>query len=224
MRSESRTVERDAAAEIAVQLREAGYKVQLEPRQADLPFDLEGYRPDLVATRENGGLIVEIKSAESRAAVDAYTRVATIVSQNPGWRFLLVPADRLREQSFISLIGLASEAQTRKRAEAAHELLRAGMHSPALITAWSGIEGLLRRRAEERAVPVSALSTRVLVKQLYSQGLLSQRQYRDLESLQRYRNAVVHGLNDEGVAEAAARVVGLFDELLDESAGRLAAS
>jgi hypothetical protein len=53
----------DKTHEIASKLESKGYRVLIEPRSQQLPFDLDGYEPDLIAfdEREEGGLIVEIK-------------------------------------------------------------------------------------------------------------------------------------------------------------------
>jgi hypothetical protein len=218
------SIEREATSEVAFQLKQAGYDVRVEPGSKDLPFDLRGYQPDLVGRKGDGGVIIEVKASEARSSIDTYAEVAHIVQQHPGWRFVLVPADRLRQQSFFELVGLASMEQIEKRAKAARELLASGMHAPAFITAWSGIEGLLRRRAEEQAVPAIALSTGSLIKQLYSHGLLSLPQFRELEALLKLRAAVVHGLSDEGVVEASANVVRLFDEIRGDVTPKVKAS
>jgi hypothetical protein len=210
----SQVLEAETLAEIAAQLKEAGFDVYIQPAQGRLPFDLGGYSPDLVAQRDDGGLIIEVKGTESRSAVDQYVDVARSVRTHPGWRFILVPADRLRQFRLFDLIGLPSVEQLAQRAANAHQLLAAGMHAPAFITAWSGVEGACRLLAEVNGVPAVALSPRALFKQIYSQGLLSLHEAKALEAMEPIRNAVVHGFNEPTVADAAGRVTGLFDEIL----------
>ncbi len=47
---------------IAKKLSNEGYDVIIPNSPSDLPFDLEGYCPDLIATKNNQGLIIEIKN------------------------------------------------------------------------------------------------------------------------------------------------------------------
>ena len=216
MSSAARVLESEAVTEVAFQMREAGYDVIIEPRPEDLPFDLAGYRPDIVGRKGDGGVIVEVKVSESRAVVDAYMETADLVKGHPGWRFLLVPANQLRQQTFGEIIGLSSVDQLQRRADAARELLKNGSLAAAFITAWSGVEGVLRRLAVDKAQPASALPTSSLIKQLYSLGVLSRERMQALSELQPIRNSLVHGFSEEGAASSASRVIGILEDLLRE--------
>lgn len=199
---------------IAAQLRDGGFEVHVEPERAQLPFDLGSYRPDLIATRDDGGLIVEIKRREQRLSIDRYVEVAALVRRHPGWRFLLIPTDRLKETGLAALLVLPSRSELIQRQNAAAMLLESRLYVPAFLTAWAGVESYLRLLAEEFAVPIGSLSPVALVKHLYSHGLLSVEQFNLLQALLPVRNRVVHGLDDPSLPESAPRVVGLLASLL----------
>jgi hypothetical protein len=214
MTSSWRNSEHQWEEKVERQLRELGYEVIIEPRREHLPFDLAGYRPDLLATRGDGGLIIELKSSEKRTVVDTYVEVAALVKQHPGWRFLLVPVERLEEGGIVGAMHVSTWDQLAERVRAARLLLEGGQVESAFLIAWSGLEGALRRVGEENAVPVSALSTTALTKNLYSLGLLSMEQLSRIEQLTAVRNNVVHGWADARVSEGAPEVIRLLETLL----------
>lgn len=199
---------------VAGRLREDGYEVFVEPSADELPFDLGGYRPDLVARRDNEGLIIELKRTEQRLSIDRYVDAAALIRQHAGWRFILIPTERLEETGLQTLLRVPSRGELANQAEAASLLIERQLFSAAFVTAWSGIEGVLRLIAAENAIPVSALSPVALVKHLYSQGLLSRAQFDALQRLVEVRNRVIHGFAEPQIAEVAPVTLGLLLELL----------
>lgn len=67
-----------------------GYEVSREPGADAIPFDLGGYRPDLVAKKAGQGRTIEVGPQAGRISFDRLRTVAGEVKQQPGWQFLLV--------------------------------------------------------------------------------------------------------------------------------------
>lgn len=199
---------------VAKRLRDDGFEVVIEPTQSDLPFDLGGYRPDLLARRDDESLVIELKRTEQRLPIDRYVDAAAIIRQHAGWRFILIPTDRLEETGLESLLYFPQRSVLARQAEAASLLLERQLYSAAFVTAWTGIEGLLRLIAAENAVPVSALSPIALIKHSYSQGLISKAHFDDLQRLLGIRNRVVHGFAEPLVEKMAPTTLQLLLELL----------
>jgi hypothetical protein len=199
---------------IAERLRNDGYVVTIEPGPDSLPFSLGGYHPDLVASRDDEGLIIELKRTEQKVPIDRYVAAAAIVRQHPGWRFLLIPTERIEETGLTPLLQLPRLADLVSQLEGSSILLEQRLRGAAFITAWVGIEGALRVIAELNDVPLSALSPTSLILHSRSQGLVSQGQFAALQRLVVVRNSVVHGFAEPDAAELAPLAVDLLRDLL----------
>jgi hypothetical protein len=196
---------------VAQQLEEEGWIVTREPKQA--PFDLGGYIPDILAVRGTEGLIVEVKSSESRIDVEKYASVSRAVSARAGWRFLLVPADTAGSGDRSLSAALPSWSQLGYRQRELAGVASRG--NPArLLAAWSVLEGAMRRLGEENAVPVAQLSPRSMIAHLYSLGLLSLEQHRLLNQALPIRNAVAHGYSVEAADDAADVALAIANSLI----------
>lgn len=83
---------------MAQDLSQKGYEVLIEPSNSQLPFDLEGYNPDLIARKNNEGIIVEIKGNLKHLSVDKFQNIAQRIASHDGWRFILVPIEKQDEE------------------------------------------------------------------------------------------------------------------------------
>ncbi|ATQ76043.1 hypothetical protein CR152_16985 [Massilia violaceinigra] len=70
-----------------------GYAVVKHPAAEQLPFDLFGYVPDLLAIKGDSGLIVEARTSAACTSVDHFHAIAQEIAEHPGWRFVLVTVD-----------------------------------------------------------------------------------------------------------------------------------
>lgn len=82
--------------------RDQGFTVIQNPKADQLPFDLDNYQADILATKnenETGliGLIIEVKTSITSVSVERLQSVAEEVSRHPGWRFLLVTLEDIDE-------------------------------------------------------------------------------------------------------------------------------
>ena len=85
--------ESEEVIELTEKLKSDGFRVIVEPRKDDIPFSIFPYNPDLIAYKNGGGIIIEVKKSMKRAPVSFFKEIAEKVSLNEGWRFALVTLD-----------------------------------------------------------------------------------------------------------------------------------
>lgn len=184
----------DLEMRVAEQYRQDGYFVIQEPNDSELPFDLDGYTPDLIAMRDpNHNLIIEVKRSSATSSAERYSKVAQIVAGHIGWRFLLITEDD------VTLIGNEPDADTPTWTSIRNHLERGA--SPTLVQfpearflyAWSILESTLRRVALDNHIPIERQGTIALMNQLYSLGELDIDQFDVLKATLNTRNRVAHG-------------------------------
>lgn len=205
-------------ARVAQQYEKDGYKVFVEPKSPNLPFDLGSYRPDLVAMKsENDGYIIEIKSKATRVSVDQFRELAENIAQHSGWRFLLVTGDdvSLNEPEQKNEKLLLSWEQMLERKEKGEKLLSLGEAEGAFLIFWGIIEAMMRKQAEQVAIPIERFPTSSLIKHLYSQGELSIKQFDKTLELLNVRNQFVHGFQSQNLGNATVELHNLVVELLE---------
>lgn len=208
-KSPNRESEMERAA--AAMLAKDGYQVETNPDLKCLPFDLRGYRPDLIATRDDEKLIVEVKGSVLRASIDRYKEIAELVSSYPGWRFVLVTPDDISDVGASRILGWE---QIIKRRLGAARLLETGQTSAAFLLLWTALEAAMRRQARESQDPAERLPVSSLVKHLYSSGELSMEQYDRANRHLRTRNQVAHGYEVDRLDRECQGLGALLDEVL----------
>lgn len=175
-----------------------GYSVLKEPSPDQVPFDLDGYRPDLVAVKGDSHLIVEVKTSAARISVDRLQSLAQEISRHPGWRFLLVTLDDVDLQAIpTSENELPDWLQLEQKLGQAKSLVDQGAVEPALLYLWSIFESALRMRAIARSIPVERLPADMLLKHLYSQGEVSVDDIDFYHEFMRKRNRLAHGAQEK---------------------------
>ncbi len=200
--------------EIAERLRREGYDVILEPRPADLPFDLGGYKPDLLARRDQDGLVLEVKVRASRLSFDTLRSVAEEVKRHPGWRFLLVTSDDISDNDLLVNEHYRDTwTEIASRVEHARSLLAQGDQEAAYMLTWIAFERMLRLQATRINLPIERLSPSIVIRQLYSVGELTIEQFDIALACQDVRNRVVHGLPSADLPAAFDRLAVLVREL-----------
>src|SRR5438270_11412424 len=87
----SDAMELEALERIAKRCRDEGYDLIVHPRGDQVPHFAAGFELDLIATRGNEGVIVEIKTNRIDLSHEPQvTRLAQIVNAQPGWRLDVV--------------------------------------------------------------------------------------------------------------------------------------
>ena len=194
-----------------------GFAVKTEPAAEDIPFDLGGYQPDLLAEKEGQHLIVEVKKAGVPLSVDRLQSLAEIIRQHAGWRLLLVPTDEEGPSQPLSNVGeLVSWQAVAERAKRADHLLQLGETDAAFLILWSAFEAMLRRHAEQVSLPIERLSTSALLNYLYSQGELSYEQFQQALAALQVRNRLAHGFEASEATQEARPLHTLVANLLHE--------
>lgn len=180
----------------AKELSDNGYQVSIEPSISHLPFDLGGYRPDIIATKEDRGIVLEIKTSLNRVSVDRFQDIAERVSEHQGWRFLLITLDDTSEK-----ILLADEENLRSWADIQSQLsnldilIRDSLFEPALLFFWSILEAALRKRAIQQNIPIFRFPAKQLLNHIFSSGEISILEFDLFKDCLEIRNRLTHGIS-----------------------------
>ncbi|WP_409567658.1 hypothetical protein [Rugamonas sp. DEMB1] len=173
-----------------------GYLVLKEPAAGELPFDLNGYRPDLIAKKDDGGLIIEVRAGALPGSVDRVQYLAQEISKHPGWRFLLATvADADPSIVPTTADDLPTWRQLADKLTQARALAGNGAVEPALLYLWGIFEAALRKRAIAENIPVERLPPAMLLNHMYSQGEVSIAQHDLFREFMTIRNRMAHGAN-----------------------------
>jgi len=218
--AESSTVLSAYLAELVRTYQQRGYQVYYGPGEAaaHIPFDLGGYRPDLLVEKGDEHLLIEVRSEQSPFSIDRFQDLTLMVRQHPGWRFLVATPNGQHPAQLLGVTDeLLSWQAAQQQAATAQLLLSQGQPAAAVLVAWAGLEALLRRHAEQVALPIDRQSSRTLLNYLYSQGEISIPQYDQALELSALRNRLAHGYQPTQPVEPAARqLLALLNELLQE--------
>lgn len=197
---------------LAQQYEKEGYQVYCEPNRSYMPFDLGSYRPDLLVMKsKDEGYIIEIKTGAKHLVIDRFREIAEIVAQHKGWRFLLVTSDDV----FSREVHLLSQEQISARQQTGKKLLSLGEIEGAFWIFWSSFEAVLRKQAEQVAIPIEKLPTVALIKHLYSQGEISMEQFDNTMILLETRNRLAHGGQVHDLEKMTVDLEKLLSELLE---------
>lgn len=180
---------------MAQELSENGYKVFLKPSSSDLPFDLEGYIPDLIGTKNNEGIIVEVKNNLKHLSVDRFQNIAQRVASHQGWRFILVPIENTTQQIFFSdHDNFPSWEELKSQLSNVKILIEQSQFLPAVLFFWSIIEASLRKRAMEQNLPIENFSPINLLNHAFSCGEISLSEFDLFKNIFSLRNKIAHGI------------------------------
>lgn len=204
-----------AVENIASSYRERGYAVDIEPSGPSLPAFLQGFRPDLIATRPGDSVVVEVKVGTRTSVAERLRDVAERVSHQPGWRFSVVFADP--DQPGRVIEGRAVPLPlVEQRVREGQSLVEAGRGEAAFLLLWSAVESALRVLGEQGHLPLASLPASALIGELYSAGELDHSDFTALMRLLPLRNQLAHGFDPQGVLDAARELSVIAGTLLDE--------
>ena len=199
--------------------RDEGFTVIQNPKADQLPFDLDNYQPDILATKNQNesGLIIEVKTSISPVSVERLQSVAEEISRHPGWRFLLVTLEDIEAES---LPGTSEELPSWEELinyfSQVSKLIENNNIEPAFLFLWSVFEGALRKRAVDVSIPVERLPVIRLLRTMYSLGELSISEFDIIQAYLEKRNRLANGyiqkLNSEVLGKFLMLIVELFDE------------
>ncbi len=181
-----------AQRKIAREYRKLGYKVVETPGREEIPGFLSGFTPDLIATKEDDRVAIEIKRADMLRGSNELTELATKVAEIPGWRFELhaLEAPRAIEDQAPSEIALNRLIET---AGKVFQTDVEGGREVALIALTAGLERLLKLIAVERGIDATDQTVSSLIRELSFQGVIDELTVSVLDSAIAWRDLAWHG-------------------------------
>jgi hypothetical protein len=182
--------------------RSRGFNVVIHPKPEDLPAFAKDFKVEMVATKDDGSVLVAAKDSRSDFEADAeVARYAEIIDKHPGWQFdvyVLGPERQVKVDQ-----GKAKEPpdeQIARDLNGVEQILQAGFVEQSLVAAWSALEAAMRKKLLSGGESVGwGTSPRTLLNELYSVGSLSTSLFRDLEKLYQSRSMIVHGFTAPSV-------------------------
>jgi mRNA-degrading endonuclease RelE of RelBE toxin-antitoxin system len=202
--------------------RDQGFTVIQNPKADQLPFDLDNYQPDILATKnehESGliGLIIEVKTSIHPVSVERLQSVAEEVSRHPGWRFLLVTLEDIEAES---LPGTSEELPSWEELidhfSQVSKLIENNNIEPAFLFLCSVFEGALRKRSLDVSIPIERLPAIRLLRSMYSLGELSISEFDIIQVCFEERNRLAHGYIKKLNSEVLPTFIALSVKLLIE--------
>ncbi|MDM3856241.1 MAG: hypothetical protein PT120_15370 [Aphanizomenon gracile PMC649.10] len=209
----------DKVESLIKQYRDQGFTVIQNPKADQLPFNLDNYQPDILATKNENesGLIIEVKTSISPVSVEQLQSVAEEVSRHPGWRFLLVTLEDIQAES---LPGTSEELPSWEEIvdhfSQVSKLIENNNIEPAFLFLWSIFEGALRKRSLDVSIPIERLPFIKLLRSMYSLGELSISEFDSIQAYLEKRNRLAHGYIQKLDSEVLHTFIMLIVKLLIE--------
>jgi len=203
-----------AARIVAKELEDDGYTVIFEPSPEQIPFSLDTYIPDLLATKNNDNLIIEIKTRDIPNIMNRYRKVIEIIQTHPDWKFLIKTFAETTEKTKTSLAQVSIE-DIHKYLEKVKKIYSV---SPELAIPylWNTIIAFLRHKAVDVQVEYSELTDRSLINQLYTLGKISAEQHATLLKWNVLRNHAAHDLEFSVKPEDVSAMLAFINKLLQD--------
>ncbi len=194
-----------------------GYEFLIEPPQDVLPTFLRGqrYRPDAIALRGEGGIVIEVKVSKASHASPTLARISELVRSNPGWDFKVYYIADETEMGREALRPADLSVLQSGRNEA-RELWRLGHQRAALLLIWSVFEAALRRALAQAGIAISRKPTQNLLEEAAMNGLIAVRSASHIRHVMKVRSYISHGEFSVDVTEQDFKAISdALDELLE---------
>ncbi len=200
---------------LAEKYRANGYTVEIEPDFSHIPFDLNGYRPDMIAIKGDSKLIIEVKQKSQRVSVERLQAVAQLISEHQGWRFIIVTQDDVENGYFLNTQeNYPTWSELSKKVAQIPLIIDSIGNTASLIYIWGLVEAALRRYAIDSSIPVENFPFTRMAKHLYSIGELSIDDLNLLLTIQAGRNRVAHGYHTEISRDTLNQLVSFLNKAL----------
>ncbi|MCW7467809.1 hypothetical protein [Leptospira levettii] len=171
--------------------RKLGYKINKQPKSDNIPFNLNGYIPDLICEKDEEHILVEIKNHINQITFDKVKEISEIVSSHQGWKFILVSPN---QGSFnFSHNNISEELEISfKKINKSFEI---ELYDACFLYLWNLYIQLLIEYGKKNELPIEALSDQNIINVLYSEGLLSISDLDETNNFRTIRNNVTHSNN-----------------------------
>ena len=191
----TRSLHEQKIQDTAQQLQERGYRVFTEPSKSDLPFDLGNYVPDLLATKDEQGIIFEVKTSFKRLSVDRLQNLAAQIASYKGWRFVLITLDDESEDVLpLEAKDFPCWQDLESKLLKVDTLIQDLMFEPAVLFLCNILEVLLRKKVVIENIPIERFLPNYLLDHLYSRGEISMDQFDIFKDFLKFRNKIAHGI------------------------------
>lgn len=192
MDARTEQLERLRLLELVTEYRQKGYEVILSPKPEELPDFLRSYRPDMIVSRGEEKVVIEVKSRPSIASAQYLRGLAQAVEEHPGWRVELVMTNSEDALYSAKVEGSLQEHEIKSQLQVARKLTVDHPES-AILYAWSLAEATLRLLANKEGLDLQRPEPLRLLKQLATEGVISKAEYQSLMNASSLRNAIAHG-------------------------------
>ena len=207
--------EYELAQSLAEKYRSNGYTVEIEPDLNHIPFNLNGYRPDMIAIKEDTKLIIEVKLKIQRVSVEYLQAIAQLISEHQGWRFVVVTPDDVENGCFLNTQeNYPTWSELSKKVTQIPLIIDSIGNAASLVYIWGLVEVVLRRYAVDSSIPVENFPFTRMAKHLYSIGELSIDELNLLLTIYTSRNKVAHGYNTEITRDTLNQLVNFINKVL----------
>ncbi len=205
--SSERTIVREAAR----RYRELGYTVLENPTGHELPEDLRGFHPDLIADNGEDYVVFEVKSAGKIRRSDYWQRLRTTIQNRPNRRLdiSLNTAPDVEALTYEEITDLL--ARSKRVAES-------GSLQVALLSGWAALEASMRALLNHYNVRLSDYRPDTLLSTLQVEGLISDEDYEFVKMMRGRRSAIAHGMRATVGEDEIDRVFHIAEEMLSEAA------
>jgi uncharacterized protein YutE (UPF0331/DUF86 family) len=202
MTTPTENTERERLLKLAEEYRDQGYDILFHPNPEDLPDFLRNYRPDMIVSREDEVVVIEVKSRSSlnSSSTQYLQSLAQAVEQHPGWRFELVMTNPGEAAYSTRAEGSLQEQEIQSRLAVVSQLSENYPES-AILYSWSLVEATLRLVADKERLSLRRFDSLYLVKRLATEGVISQSEYQLLMNSLSLRNAVAHGFKTAQITQ-----------------------
>jgi uncharacterized protein YutE (UPF0331/DUF86 family) len=186
--------------DVARRYRNRGYKVIVDPHTEDLPPFLHGFKPDIVAQKDDDRVIIEVKTQPKLHGSNEIVSLAERVATEEAWRFELVVTNPATSETSLAPPEIARLIA--KLLSEAGVLFKTGLREAAIVYSFSTVEALVRDIARKHGTSGDEDSFSKLLRKLVYEGLIDYEFFHDLQKFEEERNRIVHQIDPTlGISE-----------------------
>lgn len=180
---------------IAKQYEEKGYTVIRNPGSELIPFNLDGYIPDILATKDDEKILVEVKTSKAHMNAEKLLKIGKLVQPHSNWKFLVVTVN---EDDINKLKSSATELNIDnvfKSLNLIQENLKK-LITPAFLIPqlWVCYISILRIWLIKEEYVIPDLTDLNILNLAYSEGIIDYEQFSQSKNFLNLRNFTAHNL------------------------------
>jgi hypothetical protein len=203
---------------LADRYEQLGYVVTLEPPQSSIPFSVGSLRPNILATKGDENLLIDVKTAGARTDAESYLRLDQEVQRHRGWRLLLATvSDEEIQDSDSTFSGPAPIKSIQTRLRSMDTLIDDHRLSGLVLAGlWTAYVAALRIVISTDEVKIPDYTDLSLLNKTYSEGVISIDEYENARRLLGLRNKAIHSLESAVTPKDCKLLRALVTTLVDQ--------